>query len=126
MRLFNQCAAECTNLFAVLHAVEPPDARAYLFARLLPFELDVLHAKLKYWAGDHMGYLDALSALLRRCRAKARAARAMPKSDNDADTDTQSQSRNQGDEAEAAMWTERGARVCLIIASQMIEMKVSA
>ena len=75
MRLFNQTAAECANLFAVLGAVEPPAARAYLRARVLPFELDVLHARLKYWAGDHMGHLDALAALLRRCRASARAAR---------------------------------------------------
>ena len=65
MRLFNQTAAECTNLYTVLHAVEPPAARAYLLARVLPFELDVLHAKLKYWAGDHLAYLDALAALLR-------------------------------------------------------------
>ena len=104
MRLFNQTAAECTNLYTVLHAVEPPAARAYLLARVLPFELDVLHAKLKYWAGDHLAYLDALAALLRRCKAEARAARRDP--------------------AAAAMWTERGARVCLIIASQLLEMKV--
>ena len=74
MRLFNQTSAECTNLFTVLHAIEPPEARAFLFDRVLPFELDVLYAKLKYWAGDHMGYLDALAALLHRCKRKARAA----------------------------------------------------
>ncbi|KAI0654039.1 hypothetical protein C8Q70DRAFT_1030630 [Cubamyces menziesii] len=105
MRLFNQTTAECTNLFSVLHAVAPPAARAYLLARVLPFELDVLHARLKYWAGDHVGYLDALAALLRRCRAQARAAAA------------------RGDQAGKAMWTERGARVVLIIASQLIEMR---
>ncbi|KAI0358032.1 hypothetical protein OH77DRAFT_1397582 [Trametes cingulata] len=103
MRLFNQTAAECTNLFAVLHALEPRETRQYLFDRVLPFELEVLHARLKYWAGDHVGYLDALAALLRRCKAKARAAR--------------------GDQAAQAMWTERGTRVCLIIASQLIEMR---
>ena len=106
MRLFNQTAAECQNLFAVLHALEPPAARAYVRERVLPFELDVLHAKLKYWAGDHMAYLDALAALLARCKRKARAASAR----KDGPTE--------------AMWTERGARVCLIIASQLIEMKV--
>ncbi|KAI1793510.1 hypothetical protein LXA43DRAFT_1123281 [Ganoderma leucocontextum] len=105
MRLFNQTAAECTNLFTVLHAVEPPETRAFLLDRVLPFELDILHAKLKYWAGDHMAYLDALAALLARCKRKARAAAAR----KDAPT--------------VAMWTERGARVCLIIASQLIEMK---
>jgi hypothetical protein len=51
-----------------------------------------------------MGYLDALTALLKKCRGKARAAR--------------------GDETIRAMWQERGARVCLIMASQLIEMKV--
>ena len=106
MRLFNQTSAECTNLFTVLHAVEPPETRAFLFDRVLPFELEVLQAKLKYWAGDHMGYLDALAALLHRCKAKARSAKTDP--------------------AAAAMWRERGARVCLIVASQLIEMKVCA
>ena len=112
MRLFNQTTAECTNLFNVLNAIEPPETRAFLFDRVLPFELEVLYAKLKYWAGDHMGYLDALAALLRRCKTKARAA-ARPRG-----------SSKLGDPSAAAMWTERGARVCLIIASQLIEMKV--
>ncbi|KAI0675706.1 hypothetical protein C8Q78DRAFT_963869 [Trametes maxima] len=103
MRLFNQTAAECTNLFGVLHAVAPPAARAHLLARVLPFELDVLHARLKYWAGDHLGYLDALAALLGRCREGARAG--------------------PGDAAMRAMWAERGARVGLIIASQLVEMR---
>ncbi|KAI0953947.1 hypothetical protein AcW1_006737 [Taiwanofungus camphoratus] len=102
LRLFNQTSAECTNLFAVLNAVEPAASRQWLFDKILPFELEVLYAKLKYWAGDHMGYLDALSALLKRCKAKARQAKA--------------------DAAGAGMWQERGARVCLIIASQLIEM----
>ncbi len=104
MRLFNQTSAECTNLFAVLHAVEPRETRTYLFDRVLPFELEVLYAKLKYWAGDHVGYLDALTALLRRCKAKARAAKH--------------------DQAAAGMWVERGTRVVLIIASQLVEMRV--
>ncbi|KAH9940845.1 uncharacterized protein BXZ73DRAFT_88548 [Epithele typhae] len=105
MRLFNQTAAECTNLFAVLHAVEPPPVRAFLLERVLPFELDVLHAKLRYWAADHMGYLDALAALLARCKRKAREA------------------ARKRDGAAQAMWTERGARVALIVASQLVEMK---
>ncbi|KAI0630550.1 hypothetical protein C8Q77DRAFT_1063168 [Trametes polyzona] len=103
MRLFNQTSAECTNLFTVLNGVEPPENRKYLFDRILPFELEVLYAKLKYWAGDHVGYLDALAALLRRCKTKARAAKK--------------------DQAAAGMWTERGTRVSLIIASQLIEMR---
>ena len=71
---------------------------------MLPFELEVIYARVTYWSGDHMGYLDALTALLKKCRGKARAAK--------------------GDVAIRAMWQERGARVCLIMASQLIEMKV--
>ena len=107
MRLFNQTAAECTNLFAVLSGVEPAGARAWLFARVLPFELEVLHAKTLYWAGDHMGYLDALALLLARCKTQAKNA------------------SRKHDPSGVAMWKERGARMCLIIASQLIEMKVS-
>jgi len=50
-----------------------------------------------------MGYLDALYALLKKCRMKCR------------------QSGN--DPTLVPMWKERGARVCLIIASQLVEMK---
>jgi len=59
---------------------------------------------MKYWAGDHMGYLDALNTLLKKCQTKCRQAGADP--------------------TLVPMWKERGARVCLIIASQMVEMKV--
>lgn len=50
-----------------------------------------------------MGYLDALNGLLKKCRSKAR-----------------------GIDAVRAMWQERGARVCLIMASQLVEMKVGS
>jgi len=104
LRLYNQTSAELTNLFTVLNGIAPPSTREWLFEHNLPFELEVIHARITYWAGDHMGYLDALTALLKKCRGKARAAR--------------------GDETIRAMWQERGARVCLIMASQLIEMKV--
>ncbi|KAH9840252.1 uncharacterized protein C8Q71DRAFT_483076 [Rhodofomes roseus] len=105
LRLFNQTAAECTNLYTVLNGVEPAAAREWLFEKKVPFELEVLHARLKYWTADHMGYLDALAALLAECKARARAA------------------DGKADSMGAGMWQERGARVCLIIASQLIEMK---
>ncbi|KAF5387377.1 hypothetical protein D9757_005706 [Collybiopsis confluens] len=104
LRLFNQTSVECTNLFSVLNAVEPSDAKSYLFEKLLPFELEVMYARLKFWAGDHMTYLDALNGLLRKCKVKSRRA---PKSDP----------------TSSAMWRERGARISLIIASQLMEMK---
>ncbi|KAJ7654415.1 hypothetical protein DFH06DRAFT_513816 [Mycena polygramma] len=103
LRLFNQTTAECTNLFSVLNAIEPAPTRTWLFERVLPFELEVMHARLKYWTGDHMAYLDSLYALLRKCKVRSR--RAM------------------GEPTAVAMWKERGARICLIIASQLMEMK---
>lgn len=63
---------------------------------------------MKYWAGDHMGHLDALHALLRKCKLRARQS-----------------GRSGKDDGIKAMWMERGSRVCLIIASQLVEMKVS-
>ncbi|KAJ4475060.1 hypothetical protein J3R30DRAFT_3658933 [Lentinula aciculospora] len=104
LRLFNQTSVECTNLFSVLNSIEPSQAKAWLFDKLLPFELEVMFVRLRYWAGDHMGYLDALNVLLRKCKLKARKA---PKSDP----------------TTGAMWRERGARVSLIIATQLCEMK---
>jgi len=90
-------------LYAVLAGLAPPSARTHVLEHVLPFELDVIHARVKYWAGDAHGYTDALGALLRRCRRRARIAR------NDADHQ---------------MWIERAARVGLIAASQFIEIKV--
>ncbi|KAF8582743.1 hypothetical protein K439DRAFT_1647465 [Ramaria rubella] len=102
LRLFNQTSTECANLFSVLKSVEPPQAHDYLFEKVLPFELEIMYARIKYWAGDHLGYLDALSPLLRKCKIRARSS---------PDSNT------------AAMWKERGSRVSLTIASQLIEMK---
>ncbi|KAA1470247.1 hypothetical protein DENSPDRAFT_774116 [Dentipellis sp. KUC8613] len=102
LRLFNQTSAETTNLFTALETVAAPAARAHLFDTLLPFELEVLHARLRYWAGDARGYLDALGALLAKCRRRARRERSA---------------------GERQMWIERAARVGLIAASQFVEMK---
>lgn len=90
----------------MLNGVEPASSREWLFEKKVPFELDVLHARLKYWMGDHMGYVDALVGLLGLSKTKARAADA------------------KGDSMTSGMWKERGARICLIMASQLIEMKV--
>ncbi|KAJ4464079.1 hypothetical protein C8J55DRAFT_591707, partial [Lentinula edodes] len=45
LRLFNQTSVECSNLFSVLNAVETPEAKSWLFEKLLPFELEVMYAK---------------------------------------------------------------------------------
>lgn len=102
LRLFNQVSAEVANLFGALASIAPPAARTHVLQHVLPFELDVIHARVKYWAGDAHGYTDALGALLTRSRRRARAARL---------------------DADHQMWVERGARVALIAASQFIETK---
>ncbi len=104
LRLFNQASAEATNLSNALGSISPPSARTHVLEHVLPFELDVIYARVKYWAGDAQGYTDALGALLRRCRRRARIARL---------------------DADRQMWIERAARVGLIAASQFIEIKVS-
>lgn len=71
-----------------------------------------MYARLKYWAGDHMGYLDALNGLLRKTRVKERKAAGKVDGTN-----------SKSDSTTAAMWKERGARISLIIASQLVEMK---
>ncbi|KAI6041301.1 hypothetical protein EDC04DRAFT_2565901 [Pisolithus marmoratus] len=119
LRLTNQASAECTNLFAVLNAIPPTSSAANLVlaARLsalsaYPFELSVLRARVHYWAGDARGYIDALAGLLAGCKAKARAE---GKIESDGALATA--------EANFSMWLERSARVCLMIASQLVEMK---
>jgi len=126
LRLFNQTSAECTNLFTVLNAIEPPESRAWLFDNVLPFELEVIHARLKYWAGDHMGYLDALYALLHKCKIKARRAgrqaTALAASRVSAGVFSKPAEGTDGSAMTTVMWKERGARICLIMASQLMEM----
>jgi len=67
-----------------------------------------------------MGYLDELMGLLGRCKKMARKAGC-----------SGSRSKGKGggkekvvrDEQAVSMWKERGSRVCLIMASQLIEMR---
>ena len=91
-------------MFGALAAIEPPSACAHVLEHVLPFELDVIYARITYWAGNAHGYTDALGGLLRRCRRRARMARL---------------------DADRQMWIERGARVGLTAASHFIEIKVS-
>lgn len=113
----------------MLNAIEPPEARAWLFDNILPFELEVIHARLKYWAGDHMGYLDALYALLHKCKIKARQAgrqaAALAASRASTGVDSKPAEGADGSVMTTVMWKERGARICLIMASQLMEMNVS-
>lgn len=90
---------------------------------MLPFELHVLRAKTKYWAGDHMGYLDELSSLLGWCRSMSKKACVGITKTSPVARPTKSKSKVKRDEEAVGMWKERGARIILIMASQLIEMK---
>jgi hypothetical protein len=119
LRLYAQASQECTNLFNVLQGI-PADKvreREWVFERLLPFELEVLWARVRYWAGEHQLYLEELGRLVEMCRKRARGVVRPPepgKKPKDRETL----------ERENAMWKERGVRVGLMMASQLIEMKV--
>ncbi|KAG8221016.1 hypothetical protein J3R82DRAFT_2525 [Butyriboletus roseoflavus] len=120
---------------------------------LHPFELTVFHARVHYWSGDPLGYVDALSRILGRCKERAReegrvvaqrrerrvvvggdvegfsqSERANEDADEESTDDAKVQGKEELDavlvaaEANLSMWLERIARVCLILASQMIEM----
>lgn len=140
LRLFAQTTAELNNLYTALSQAQPPSNTnianssqqhvpatqqaqssasiyQYIIDNILPFELEVLKAKTRYWAGDHMGYLDELMSLLNKCKMMARKAGSA----------TGKKGKGQvRDEQAVNMWKERGSRICLIMASQLIEMRVSS
>ncbi|KIO34155.1 hypothetical protein M407DRAFT_240765 [Tulasnella calospora MUT 4182] len=103
LRLHNQASAECTNLFNVLFAIQPVMIQHYVLDTILPFELEVMFARTKYWSGDPYGYLDELYVLIAKSKKRSRAA--------------------QPGSADEEMWKERAVRVGLIMASQLLEMK---
>ena len=157
LRLFNQTSAELNNLYTILTSNSIPTVQPisplsgkprglspkdYLWQKLVPFELEVLHAKTRYWAGDHMGYVDELVGLVVRCKRKAReigtplrkvgAAQPVRSGEKESERTRVREDRRRERESvkkkeyerEREMWKERGARVCLILASQLVEMKV--
>ena len=97
----------------MLSTLEPPPARSYIFDRILPFELEVLRARCAYWAGEPLGYWDDVGVLMGRCRRRAREGEKGKGGQG-----------GQGGQGEKAMWMERGARMALVAASQLVEMKV--
>ena len=104
MRLYNQATVECSNLWAALESHDD-DTRTYIFDALIPFELLVFRARTSYFVKDAYDYLDQLVALRKKCVVKARLA------------------SNVDEEAKEA-WIERGSRVGLLMASQLLEMQV--
>lgn len=119
LRLYAQVSQECNNLFNVLNGIPPENQRErhWLFEKLLPFELEVMWIRIRCWSGEHQLYLEELAGLAGMCRRRARAVTKIVGNDN--------KKKDQGAvEREVAMWKERGARVGLMMASQLIEMKV--
>ena len=129
---------ECTNVYSVLNSIEPLSSRKYVFDRLVPFELEVLHVRLKYWTGDFVGYLDTMYAMVKKCKLMAKIALEEGEREMERQLERERRGtvtagiggrnikgpRGDGGAALAAMWRERGSRMVLIIASQFIEMKV--
>ena len=101
------------------------DLYDYIRTNLLPFELLVLKAKTRYWAGDHMGYLDELKALFGWCKSMSKKACIGITKTSAAVRPPKSRAKVKRDDQAVAMWKERGARLILIMASQLIEMKVT-
>ena len=91
----------------------------------------MLKAKVKYWSGDQMAYVDELTRLIMRCKVMSR--KACTGLTVKVGTTGVGASAGEGkgkkvkarDEVAIDMWKERGTRVCLILASQLIEMKVT-
>ena len=110
---------ECENLFAALSSLDPPPLKAYVRDRLLPFELEVFRARCAYWAGDAVGYLDEVVALMRLCQTRARSCFIRPEEGKKVKKEKEEEK-----ERERSMWVERGARMSLIVASQLVEMMV--
>jgi len=110
MRLYNQAAVECANLWAALESQSSDNSalREYIFGTLVPFELLVFRAWTTHHAKDAYEYLDQLAALRMTCvnRALGAARAKLPTGD-------------------AELWKERGSRIGLLIASQLLEMQVT-
>ena len=125
-------------MYSVLSSIEPLSSRNYVFDRIVPFELEVLHARLKYWAGDFVGYLDTMYGMVKKCKLMAKVALEEGEREREKQMGRERRGgvstgiggrsvrgpRGDGGVALAAMWKERGSRMALIIASQFIEMKV--
>ena len=94
--------------------------------------------RLKYWAGDFVGYLDTMYAMVSKCKLMAKIALEEGERERERQLERERRGsvttgiggrsirgpRGDGGAALAAMWKERGSRMVLIIASQFIEMKV--
>src|SRR5262245_12819949 len=58
LRLYNHATAETMALFSAISAIKPPEAQKHVL-ELIPLDLQLARARVRYWANDHMGYIDA-------------------------------------------------------------------
>ncbi|KAG8802758.1 hypothetical protein FRC17_006346 [Serendipita sp. 399] len=103
LRFYNQTSAECTALFNGISSLKPPTTCDYIMADLIPLDLELLRSRTRYWANDQMGYVDSLMLLQRKYSAKARKESASGR--------------------DASLWVDKAARVGVVLASQLVEMK---
>lgn len=83
---------------------------------VVPYELDVLHARTMYWAGDGRGYLDELVRLVRMCKRMARKGGLGDGHIGGGAADEKGDART--------VWTERGMRTGMMVVTQLVEMQV--
>jgi len=89
------------DLWAALEAHED-NTRKYIFDIVLPFDLLVFRARTSYFVKDSYDYLDQLMALRKKCLSLVKTS---------------------PDEELKEEWKERGVRMGLLIATQLIEMQ---
>ncbi|KAG8842671.1 hypothetical protein FRB91_004000, partial [Serendipita sp. 411] len=103
LRFYNQTSAECTALFNAISSLKPPSIRDRVTGDLMPLDLELFRARTRYWANDPLGYVDSLTLLQKKYNNRARRESA---SGND-----------------ASPWVDKAARVGIVLASQLVEMK---
>ena len=118
MRLYNHASAETSALFSALSTVQPPSAQTHILTSLLPIELELARVRMRYWNDDPLGYVDALVEVLRSCRRKT--SKFVERLGMSTDVEEMGRLRVSVDE-----WKGNMARVGLVLASQLVEMKVS-
>jgi hypothetical protein len=92
--------------------------QTHILTTLLPIELELARARVRCWNNDPMEYVDALVEVLRSCRRKA--LKYVEKLGMSTDVEEMGRLRVGVDE-----WKGNLARVGLVLASQLVEMKVS-
>jgi len=75
---------------------------------LMPIDLELCRARLRYWAEDHIGYVDSLMEIFKRCKRNAKFT------------------LNRDGKVAADQWLDKAARVSMVLASQLTEMKVDS